>query len=326
MSKRGRRAQRGSADKPTPAPAVPHGHRRAHTREKARELREQERKKERLTRWLVWGGIAVAVLAAIGTVVLVLTTSPRPSSAGPANMISDGIKIGENLEAELTPGLRPSATPVPAAPNPEGVLEIKVWVDYLCPLCADFHLTNEPYITSLLNQGAATIEIHPIGMLDRFAAGTKYSTRAANAAACVANYSPHEFFAFHSLLLEHQPEPETPGLSDAAMIEMTRTAGVEKASRIATCIESQEFKIWVEQAKTRALGQPVPGTTLDKIAGVPTILVNGQLYNYTLDEETRHFNPMEFQAFVNDVLGMQFSESVKPSPSPSPSPSETTLP
>lgn len=324
MIKRARRGKRGPAEEPA-AVEPAHGDRRAHTREKARELREQSRKQERRTRWLVAGGVGLTVAVAVAAVVFVLLTSPRPSSAGPANMISDGIKIGENLEAELTPGLRPSATPMPAPPNPEGVLEIKVFVDYLCPLCSDFHLTNEAYIKSLLNQGAATIEIHPIGMLDRLSAGTRYSSRAANAAACVANYSPHEFFAFHSLLLEHQPEPETPGLSDQAMIEMARTAGVEKASRIATCIETQEFKIWVENAKKRALSEPVPGTSLDKIEGVPTILIDGQLYNYTLDEQTRRFNTAEFQAFVNDVLGMQFSESVKPSPSPSPS-SDMTRP
>src|SRR5690606_26390370 len=173
------------------------------------------------------------------------------------------------------------------------------------------------------NEGAATVEIHPVAILDRLSSGTRYSTRAANAAACVANYSPSEFFAFNSLMFEHQPEPDTTGLSDDAMIEITRTAGVEKASRIATCIRAQEFKIWVEAATTRALSQPVAGSSLDKIPGTPTVLVNGQLYNYTLDDQTREFKPLEFQAFINDVLGMQFSESVQPSPSPSPS---TTLP
>lgn len=318
MKKRGRRAQRDTAE---PRQSLLHGNggRRAQTREKARTLREEGRKKERRNRFLIQGGIMLGALLTIGIVVFVLTTSPRPSAAGPANMLSDGIKIGVNFEAEQTPGLKPSAAPIPSGQNPDGVLSIQIWVDYLCPLCGGFERANEPYLKSLLNEGAATVEIHPVAILDRLSSGSRYSSRAANAAACVANYSPHEFFAFNSLMFEHQPEPDSTGLSDDAMIEIARTAGVEKASRIATCIRDQEFKVWVEAATTRALSQPVAGSSLDKIPGTPTVLVNGELYNYTLDEQTREFKPLEFQAFINDVLGMQFSESVQPSPSPSPS-------
>ncbi|HRN30115.1 MAG TPA: thioredoxin domain-containing protein [Terrimesophilobacter sp.] len=319
MSKRGRRAQRGPEDHRRAVDPVRHDERRAHAREKARTLREESRKKERRNRTLIYGGLTLIVLLGVTAVVFVLLTAPRPSKDGPANMLSDGIKIGVNFEAQQTPGLGPSETPVPSTPNADDVLDIRIWVDYLCPLCGGFEKANEPYLKSLLNEGAATIEIHPVAILDRLSAGTQYSTRAANAAACVANYSPNEFFSFNSLMLEHQPAPEGPGLGDAAMIEIARTAGVEKASRIATCIENQEFKIWVEQATKRSQTQPVPGTDLDKIPGTPTIIVNGQVYNYTLDEDSREFKPLEFQAFVNDVLGLQFSKSVQPSPS-------TTLP
>lgn len=323
MSKRGRRAQRGPEGQRRAVEHVRHDARRASARDKARTLREERKKRDRRNRFFLYGGLTLATLLIVGAVVFVLFTSPRPSSGGPANMLSDGIKIGVNFEAERTPGLRPSATPIPATPNADGVLNIQIWVDYLCPLCGGFEVANESYLKSLLNEGAATVEIHPIAILDRLSSGTRYSTRAANAAACVANYSPNEFFSFNSLMFEHQPEPESPGLSDAAMIEITRTAGVDKASRIAECINTQEFKVWVETATKRALAQPVAGSSLDKIPGTPTILVNGQLYKYTLDEDTREFNSLEFQAFVNDVLGMLFSESVQPSPSPSPS---TTLP
>lgn len=313
--------QRGSAEQPR---AIAHvdqrDERRAQARTKARTLREKSRKKERRNRFLVQGGLIVLTLAIIAAVVFVLTTSPKPSAAGPANMLSDGIKIGENFEVVQTPGLLPSATPVPSDPNADGVLEIKIWVDYLCPLCKGFDQANEAFIRSLILDGAATVEYHPIAILDRLSSGTRYSSRAANAAACVANYSPNEFFAFNSLMFEHQPAQPTSGLSDEAMIEITRTAGVAKASTIAQCIRNQEFKIWVQAAKDRALSQPVAGSSLDKINGTPTVLVNGQLYQYTANPQTHEFNSLEFQAFINEVLGIQFTESVQPSPSPSPGP------
>ncbi len=287
-------------------------------------MRTLHRKQERRRRLIVQLSVLGGAVVVIGIVALTILSMNQPAARSPLNMASDGIKIGAELEVVRTPGLRPSATPMPPEPNPVDVGDIRLYVDYLCANCGTFSLNNAEQLRTWVSSGAATLQVHPIALLTTKSAGTQYSLRAANAAACVANYSPHEFFAFHSLLLEHQPAPETPGLSDQAMIEMARTAGVEKASRIATCIETQEFKIWVEKAKSRALSQPVPGTSLDKIEGVPTILINGQLYNYTLDEETRRFNTAEFQAFVNDVLGMQFSESVKPSPSPSPS--DTTRP
>lgn len=322
--KRGRRAQREPADQPGALAHAQHEARRAQARTKARTLREQSRKKERRNRWLLQGGIVIATLAIIATVVLVLTTSPKRAADGPANMLSDGIKISENFEALQTAGLRPSATPVPAAPNAEGVLDIKIWVDYLCPLCGGFDQANEELIRSLVLDGAATVEYHPIAILDRLSSGTRYSSRAANAAACVANYSPNEFFAFNSLLFEHQPQQNSSGLSDAALTELTRTAGVAKASTIAACIRDQEFKLWVEAATNRALSQPVAGSSLDKIHGTPTVLVNGQQYQYTIDRDTQQFNSLEFQAFINEVLGLEFSESVAPSASPSPS--EPALP
>src|SRR5690554_5877690 len=232
MKKRGRRVQSEPDEQRRSLEHVRHDARRAQARTKARTLREESRKKERRNRFLIGGGVVLAVLLAISVVIFVLVTSPKPSPAGPANMLSDGIRIGENFDAELTPGLRPSATPVPAPENPEGIIAIQMWVDYLCPLCGGFERANQELLESLVGDGAATIEIHPIAILDRLSSGTKYSTRAANAAACVANSSPHQFFDFNTLMFEHQPAQDSSGLSDDAMIEIARSAGVEKLSTI----------------------------------------------------------------------------------------------
>ena len=58
---------------PPPAHTPTRGERRAEAREKARVLRESQRKKERRTLWIVQGSIAVVVVAIIAVVALVLS-------------------------------------------------------------------------------------------------------------------------------------------------------------------------------------------------------------------------------------------------------------
>jgi hypothetical protein len=49
----------------------------------------------------------------IALVTVLIISSLRPPGPGPANMQSDGIKIGEGLVAERTPALLPDELPVP---------------------------------------------------------------------------------------------------------------------------------------------------------------------------------------------------------------------
>ena len=71
---------------------------------------------------------------------------------------------------------RPSTTPALAAgrdarrrrrrTRPASVANIRVYVDYLCPYCDQFERTNAEQLEQWLESGAATLEIHPIALLD----------------------------------------------------------------------------------------------------------------------------------------------------------------
>src|SRR5690554_3669000 len=113
--------------------------RREVAREKARLLREEQKKKDRRTKFLVQGGIIVVSLGIIAAVTLVILNGIRPASPGPLNMLSDGIKIGKNFEALKTTALQPGRDPLPNERNPSSeVIDIQIYVDYLCPVCGDF--------------------------------------------------------------------------------------------------------------------------------------------------------------------------------------------
>jgi protein-disulfide isomerase len=299
--------------------------RRDAAREKARQLREQQRKKDRRNKFILQGSLIVVTLGIVAAIALVIYSTIRPPAPGPLNMLSDGIKIGENFEAVPTGALQPGREPVPSASNASSdVLDIRIYVDYMCPYCAGFEAANSEQIATLVEDGAATVEIHPVAILDRLSMGTRYSTRAANAAACVANYSPDNFFEFNSILFEHQPEENSSGLSDDELVGYAKEVGVSKFSKVSECITSQQFKNWVGSATDRFTKQPLPKVAAQPATqgSTPTVYVNGQQYVATLEpgvSPREAYDPKEFASFLVQVLGTNFVEDSTPSPSPTPS-------
>ena len=284
-------------------------------RDKARVLREEQKKKDRRTKFLLQGGIILAALAIVAVVALVIVNSVRPVGPGPANMASDGIQISQGSIATQTAALKSDAAPIPNKRDAAaGILDIKLYVDYQCPACAAFEKTNGEYISSLIENGKTTVEIHPITILDRASQGTKYSTRSANAAACVANYSPNQFYDFHNLLYANQPAENATGLTDEKLIEYTTQAKVEAAGSIASCIKDQQFKSWVNASTARALSGPIPNSNVDNVRTTPTVIVNGLKFEGSITDLA------SFQAFVLQATGADFNEKSTPTPTPPPTP------
>jgi hypothetical protein len=289
---------------------------RAAARERARELRELHQKQDRRRRLIIQGSIAAAVLLLVAAVVLVLIV-PRTETRGPQNMLSDGIRIGEELKAVQTPGLQPGATPVESAPNADGVIDIRLYVDYLCASCGQFWDSNASQLRSWVENGAATLEVHPVALLTTKSAGTQYSLRSAAAGACVADLAPDHYFDFHDALLSNQPEEGSEGLTDSEILDLARGAGVTALGQITRCIDEGRFKPWVKAATARALAGPIPGSQLPKLDAPLVILVNGQQFIPTAD-----FDPAELAQFVVQAAGDAFAEN----PTPTPGPTDTATP
>ncbi|TFC86707.1 hypothetical protein E3T26_07875 [Cryobacterium sp. TMT1-21] len=287
--------------------------RRDAARKKATKIRVEQRKKDRRNRVFVRGGIAVAGIALLAMIALVLVNSIRPAGPGPANMASDGVLIAEGMTAVKTSSLQPDSKTVPSKPDATGtVADIRVYADYLCPFCSQFEKANSDQIVKWVDSGAATVEIHPVSILTHKSSGTQYSLRAANAAACVANYSPDDFYAFNAALFAKQPKEGTAGLDDAAIKALVKKAGVnDELSEINACIDDTTYKSWVVASTDRALSGPLPNTEIEAITGTPTVLVNGKQYVGALDD------PKEFAAFVLQSAGETYSTST-PTPEPVP--------
>jgi protein-disulfide isomerase len=276
--------------------------RRAAARDKARLLREAQKKRERRNRVLWQAGIGVAVVAVLAIVAVVIVSSIRPPVPGPANMASDGILIGKGLKTVSTGAVQPSAKPIPNSPDPSGsTVNIVTYVDYLCPFCGQFEKTNSAQIGKLVKSGAATVEIHPVPLLASHSAGTKYSLRATNAAACVANYSPNAFWDFNGLLFANQPEEGSTGLTDAQIKSYVKQAGATSYSSIASCMDKGTYNTWAQNALDRALSGPIANSEVKKLTGTPLVLVNGNQYSGSLTD------PDEFRAFVVQAQSETYS-------------------
>ncbi|MGV8852278.1 MAG: DsbA family protein [Rhodoglobus sp.] len=289
--------------------------RREAAREKARVQRDEQKKKDRRTKLFLQGGVGLALVAIVAVIALVLVNSNQPAGPGPQNFASDGVQLKQGFIATTTDALEADAEPIASVPDEEsGVLDIQMYVDYMCPVCGAFEQTNAEYIESLVNNGAATLEVHPITILDRYSQGQRYSSRAVNAVACVADSSPNNFYSYHNTLLsaEVQPAENTGGLSNDELVGLLDTVGVEKVPAITECIQDETFKSWVKSSTARALAGPIPNSEIAQVTATPTVLVNGIKYEGSVSDL------VAFQAFVTQAAGDNFIESSTSTSTPAP--------
>jgi protein-disulfide isomerase len=268
-------------------PLPPKKDRREVARETARLQREEQKKRDARNRWFLRGGIGLALVAVAAIVAVLIVGSIKPATPGPLNMASDGILMqGDGTTISAVPT---AATAADAEPEPTDVsaltstVNIAVYVDYLCPYCGQFETTNGEQLASWLTAGNITLETHPISILDQSSSGSQYSTRSANAAACVANYQPDSFLDVNAALFANQPAEGTTGLSNAELVSLVEEAGVTDES-VASCITDGTFSDWVGDATDRALDNPLPNTEIGALTGTPTVLVQGVKYEGDLSD------------------------------------------
>jgi protein-disulfide isomerase len=238
-------------------------------------------------------------------------------------VVNDIAAIAASDETLVTPVPEPTeasatATPTPEPTAPERV-EVHVYVDYLSPDAGEFERANARQLASWISEGAVTVSYHPVALLTASSNGTKYSLRAAAAAACVATHSPEKFYAFNHDLLDNQPKVGSDGFSDAQLADAAAAVGVDNAKAVRSCIEDGDFVTWAKEATTRALDGPLAGSDDLVLSSAPMIVANGEAYVGALDD------PAEFSNFMLTVDNDASQESNE-TPTPTPTPTATPAP
>ncbi|MDQ0077078.1 DsbA family protein [Arthrobacter oryzae] len=259
--------------------------RTAEAREKAREIREAQLKKDKRNKLLIGWGIVVAVVAILAIVALVVSTNIRNNAPvadegpTPANgNIHGGVTLLANSEVVKSdpatvnvkdvpakPATPPAEVTAPGAEAEAGKpVKVVVYIDFICPVCKRFETTYNEQLTSLRNEGKISLEYRPLGFLDQQST-TNYSSRAANAAACVVNESPEKYSDFVNALFDKQPTEGGAGLSDDELKKMATDVG---AKSIDSCVEEKKYRPYVKVATLEAAAIGVSGT--------PTAFVDGK--------------------------------------------------
>ncbi|MFM7013933.1 MAG: DsbA family protein [Actinomycetota bacterium] len=276
-------------------PRLTRSEQREAARAKAKALREQHKKGEKRKRVLLQVGIAVVLVGAVGAVVFALFNAGNGSTnvATPTNAtFNDGVKVGADLQLYT-----PTFTPAPAEPVADPT-EIIIYVDYQCPICALFEIPNSDQIKEWVATGAATLQVHTLSFLDGRGSPNQFSSRAANAAMCIAEYSPNNFYNYSTRLFQAQPTEGQPGPENPALIEFANEVGASNIEKVTSCINNNDFGNWIKDATDKALTEPIPGTSAP-VSGTPTILVNGQQYTWNTGEELQ--SAARFAQFVQFV-------------------------
>jgi protein-disulfide isomerase len=265
--------------------------RREHARELAQQRQAEEQRRRRRGRWLLQGGIGAAIVAIAVVVVLVVANSGNSASpttaavAGPANMATNGIEfhgVDGKVEPVLSRPVSASGAPAPVATsNADGATKVVTYIDWACPVCKQFEAQYSSGILDLVAQGRATLEVHPVSILDTHYGTSRYASRAANAAACVANSDPDDFLAVQNEFYEHQPAEGSNGLSNAQIRALVRDGGVTDRS-VMSCIDSEHFRAWVTTETNRVLGDKSLVNSSGYF-GTPTLLIDGKMWDQTSD-------------------------------------------
>lgn len=204
----------------------------------------------RKTNWFaIWVSIGVVVALAL-VAVLVVTLNNAANEPGEAPQ-------AENIEAETG-----------AILIGDGENRLDTYIDFMCPVCNQFEQAYGESIQGLVDDGTATLGIHPISILDRYSQGTEYSTRAANAMYCVAEADADAALGFMQALFSNQPAEGSSGLTDEQMIEI---AGSLTDEDVSGCVAEGTYVDYVAGMTEETPVQPGQ-------AGIatPTIAVNGE--------------------------------------------------
>ncbi|MGO1506553.1 MAG: DsbA family protein [Microbacteriaceae bacterium] len=304
----------------TPNVPTPRNSREA-VREKAQKVHAKQ-SRARIMRRIIVGAVAIVAVGAIGTAVtLAVTSTVTKPMMEPEGLDGDGIVVRTLSDAAIEE--------VPSTPTPEettsgeetgeptpaptdSAVDVHIYVDYLSPGSGDFESANTRQLAGWINEGAVTVTYHPVSMLTASSNGTKYSLRAAAAAACVATHSSDQFYAFNHELLVDQPDVDSDGRTDVELADLAVAVGTESPKVVRSCIEDEDYVTWAKEATSRALAGPLEGSDDLMLSSAPMIVVNGEAYVGALDD------PAEFSQFVLNV-----ASDTEPTATPTPTPTET---
>ncbi|MFI9508345.1 DsbA family protein [Nocardia sp. NPDC052566] len=198
--------------------------------------------------------VALAVMIVVGVVAWKARAEVVAGTALPADAAGPGVPAGVTANGAIRIG------------DPGAKVVVRVVMDLQCPACRRFEKANGAVLERAAKSGTAAVEYNVISFLDR-ASTTEYSSRAGNAAFCVAASGSANFQKWLETMFEEQPAEGGAGLPDSKLIDMAKGAGYTD-SAVAQCITGRQYDQFLDKTTKDVLAGDVKGT--------PTVFINGK--------------------------------------------------
>lgn len=278
---------------PTNDPKPTKAQRREEARVKAQQMRQQQERKARRTKILSAGLLTLVVVAvAVVVGITIKDNSEREARYGSVVYGGSSAQVVAPVLADVTaPSTANDAGGIPvsaAGVGEQGAddVVVTVYFDFMCPYCGLFDTANSADLEALAAEDGVTVDYRPISFLDSQSKGTSFSTRAANAAAVVADKSPEHFAEFVTALFKNQPKEGTAGPTDDEIEDIAIEVGVPQ-DVAATFTDTVEGTYEVGEDKEQRTGTwrtfaPWVSAATQQMqidlgrVGTPTILIDGQ--------------------------------------------------
>jgi len=274
-----------STNNPRPSKAE----RTASAREKASQMRAAQDAAAKRKSLFVKLGVLGAVILVIALVVTLIVQNnnakvadsgavPAGGNAAGGILVTSPTTLGERTVENVDVKSLEVPAQQPATPEPRDLtvgkkgepVNITMYADVNCVHCADFEATYGPQINEWLAAGDITVDYRNVGYLDG-GSPTNFSSRGANALACVANDNPAAYMPFVTAIWGHYQQGE---MKNAQLAEMAIAAGA--SDKVTSCIEDGTFRPFVQYTTDVA--------KYDGVSGTPTLVVQGKVLDLAKDD------------------------------------------
>lgn len=213
---------------------------------------------ERRRKIAIQAGVAVVLIALIAAIGIGIAMRGDDGPAATPTIAPPGEPVAGAVTGSITDS---GAIRVG---KPEAKTTVRVIADLQCPACKNFEAAYGSILEDAVNNGTAAVEYNVISFLDRVSTD-QYSSRAANAAYCVAEQDPTKFQGWLGRMYAQQPAEGGAGLTDEQLVAIAVESGYTDA--VAGCIDERTYTDFVATKTEAVFGEGVNST--------PTVFVNG---------------------------------------------------